>query len=533
MRAAREDPRVAVRILEGESMPAPLLELKSVSKSWPGVRALDKIDFSLERGEVHALVGENGAGKSTMIKILTGAIHADEGQIILDGQSYAGFSIKQAQNLGIGAIYQELNLIPNLSIAENIFFGREFRKHGLVDFARMHAEAGTILARMGFKLDTRARVGSLGTAWEQVVEIAMAVSKNIRILIMDEPTAPLSTDEVTKLFELIRRLKTEGVSIIYISHRLEELYEICDRVTVFRDGTRIETLPIGEAEKGRLISLMVGRPLLNQYPPRIPVPSASPTILEAEGLRSGKLKDVSLKLRRGEILGLAGLVGAGRTEVVRAIYGADRRSGGRVRKNGKEISIASPLDAIRQGIVLLPEERKSQGLFLNLSVNDNMVFPNLRKYRRLAMLNAKSIRQDVLGMIDSLRIKTSSERNRVLFLSGGNQQKVIIARWMLMEADVIIFDEPTRGIDVGAKFEIYTLMNKLKSEGKSLIVISSDMQELIGISDRLYVMCNGRMKGELVGQDIDQERILRLAADFSDETDGPGVSGSMEGVAAR
>jgi ribose transport system ATP-binding protein len=500
-------------------MPVPLLELKSISKSWPGVRALDSVDFSLESGEVHALIGENGAGKSTMIKILTGAIRADSGEIVLDGRSYQGFTIKQAQELGIGAIYQELNLIPNLSIAENVFFGREFAKQGLVDFRRLNTEAGLIIKRMGFDLDPRMTVGRLGTAWQQIVEIAIAISKNTRILIMDEPTAPLSTEEVSKLFQLIRRLKADGVSIIYISHRLEELYEICDRVTVLRDGARIDGFPIREAGKERLISLMVGRPLLNQYPPKLPVPSDSPPVLEVEGLQGGKFRNVSMVLRRGEILGLAGLVGAGRTELVRAIFGADAKTAGVVRKNGRKIEIGSPLDAIRNGIVLLPEERKSQGLFLNLSLSDNMVFPNLAKYGRLAILNAKLIKKDVLGMIASLRIKTSSDRNRVLFLSGGNQQKVIIARWMLMDADVIIFDEPTRGIDVGAKFEIYMLMNKLKSEGRSLIVISSDMQELIGVSDRVYVMCNGRMKGELVGEAIGQERILRLAADFSDGED--------------
>jgi ribose transport system ATP-binding protein len=496
-------------------MAEPLLEIKGLTKAFPGVQALSGVDFTLLPGEVHALVGENGAGKSTLVKIITGAQKPDAGTIRFEGRDLGGLDIATAIALGISVIYQELNLFPNLSVAENIFFGREPRRGAFVDMKRMHADAEGLFDRMGYRLDTRAKVGSFGAAYQQLVEIAIAVSRKAKLLIMDEPTAPLSSDEVGKLFELIRRLKAEGVSVIYISHRLEELDQICDRVTVLRDGQKVAELPLAEVSRERLISLMVGRPLTQQYPAKLPVPKDAPVLLSAEGIRAPRVKGCSFGLRRGEILGIGGLVGAGRTELVRAAFGIDRRQGGRVSLDGRVLRVGDPGRSISEGIVLIPEERKAQGILPNMSVADNMLFPGLRSYRLGPFLNGRRMRKAVGTMVDNLSIKTPTQEQRIVHLSGGNQQKVIIARWMLMDAEILVFDEPTRGIDVGARYEIYQLMNGLKASGKSLIVISSDMQELIGVSDRVLVMCDGLFTGSLSGDEITQENILRLAADFS------------------
>ncbi len=491
-------------------MGLPLLELKSISKSWPGVRALDGIDFSLEVGEVHALIGENGAGKSTMIKILTGAIRADAGEIILDGRSHAGLSIKQAQDLGIGAIYQELNLIPNLSIAENIFFGREFRKRGMVDFRRMNREAGEILSRMGFDLDPRLKVGQIGTAWQQIVEIAIAVSKNTRILIMDEPTAPLSTEEVGKLFQLIRRLKADGVSIIYISHRLEEIKRIGDRVTVLRDGASIATVDPKAVDTKDLIALMVGKSMSTRGE-RVSWPVGG-SHFEVRGLVNRNFPEpIALRVRENEILGITGLVGSSKTELARAIFGIDRCASKELLLGGRRIDIKGPRSAVGLGIGYLPEDRDSCGLCLNMGVKENMTLVSLAKLRTLFFSHARE-RATVQDIVDSIRVMTPGLSQQVKYLSGGNKQKVVLGKWLMADCRLLILDEPTIGIDVGARSEIYELIRTFVRTGdRSVIFISSDMDEIQEISGRILVMSKGRIVADLDPDSTSKEEIMQYS----------------------
>lgn len=493
-----------------------ILVINNVSKSFPGVKALDNINFELNKGEIHALIGENGAGKSTLMKILTGVNKPDQGEISYLGQKYQEFGISQAKKLGISMIYQELYLVPYLSVAENIFFGKEPKKHGFVDYKTMHEKSKIILEKLGVNIDTNKKIKELTIAYQQIVEIAKAISDDAKILIMDEPTAPLSNEEINMLFKLIKRLQTEGVSIIYISHRLEEIFKICDRVTVFRDGKYITTEESINLTKEKLIKLMVGRSISNQYPESANTKSDE-TVLEIENLENEKLSNVSFTLKKGEILGVGGLVGSGRTEILRAIYGADSCKG-KIRKNNKLIKNNHPTDAIRNGIALIPEDRKGQGLLLKLSVNENIVFSVLKRMKKFGMLNKKIMKNNSVEYIKKLNIKTPDENKIVRFLSGGNQQKVIIAKWLLTKADVFLIDEPTRGIDVGAKYEIYSLMNNLKEQGKSIIMVSSEMPELIGMSDRIIVMCDGRVSGCIEQKgDFDkiQECIMDHACNFA------------------
>jgi ribose transport system ATP-binding protein len=460
---------------------------------------------------VHALVGENGAGKSTLMKILTGMNSPDRGSIIIDGVSHASLTIQSAKQLGISMIYQELNNILTLTICENIFLGREIIRGGLLARKAMVAEADRLLREFELDISSTLKMAEVTVAYQQLVEIVKAVSTNARILIMDEPTAPLSIDEVEMLYRLVRKLKQAGVSIIYISHRLEEIFEIADRITVFRDGRYIATHPVAETDEATLIREMVGRELVNYYPPRVEMP-LGPALLEARNLTTAAIRSASFRLRQGEILGIGGLIGSGRTELLRAVFGADHIASGEVLIDSQRVEIKTPRDGIGEGIALIPEDRKQHGLLLKMSVRDNVIFASLRKFVSGFLLSPDRVKRAVDGAITKLGIKTPGPRQLVKLLSGGNQQKVVLAKWIESNAKVFLFDEPTRGIDVGARHEIYELMNTLKEAGKGIIMVSSDMQELIGMSDRILVMKDGRIAGELDQSEITQENIMRLAS---------------------
>jgi ribose transport system ATP-binding protein len=487
-----------------------VLQLDQLTKSYPGVAALKPFGLSFRRGEVHALLGENGAGKSTLIKLVTGAVGADAGRVILDGQDLTGLGPAATLNAGIAAIYQEFSLFPDLTVAENVFFGRQITRRGLVDRPAMESETARILAELGTDVSPRALARDLSVGHQQMVELAKSVSRNARVLIMDEPTAPLTNREVGFLYEVVARLKARGVTIIYISHRLKEIFDLCDRVTVLRDGDLVATLNTAETTEDELVRLMVGRAVANDHPSA--TAKAGEVLFEARGLRSAKVHDVSFSVRAGEILGLAGLVGAGRTETARLIFGADPRSNGEILLEGKLVTIRSPRDAIAAGIGLIPEDRKRQGVLLNQSITFNAVFAALSRVSPGLFADAKAERAATSRMCEQLQIKTPSLGQLAGRLSGGNQQKVVLAKWLLTESRVLIFDEPTRGIDVGAKQEIYALMRRLSDRGAAIIMISSEMPELLGMSDRILVLAQGRIVGELAKHEFDQERVLRLAS---------------------
>ena len=490
-----------------------LVSMTGVSKSFPGVRALHKARLELKAGEVHALMGENGAGKSTLMKILAGVYTADEGEILLDGKPVEIGSPKRAQDLGIGIIHQELNLMPDLTAAQNIFIGREPKKFGglLLDDAKLNADAEKIFAAMHLKLDPATEVSRLTIARQQMVEIAKALSYRSRVLIMDEPTAALNDAEIAELFTIINRLKAEGVGVVYISHKMDEIKRISDRVTIMRDGEYVGTVPGADTPIETIISMMVGRTLSNEAL-TIPNTTDAPVALEVKGLNRGReIRDVSFAVKKGEILGFAGLMGAGRTEVARAIFGADRRESGEVWVHGKRVGIASPKDAVEAGIGYLSEDRKHFGLATGLDVRNNIALASLDRFTGLGgVLDEASMQKEAVGYIGQLSIKTPSDTQEARLLSGGNQQKVVIAKWLLRDCDILIFDEPTRGIDVGAKSEIYKLLNALAAEGKAIIVISSELPEVLRLSHRIAVMCEGRLTGMLPGG-ASQEEIMRLA----------------------
>ncbi|WP_239000951.1 sugar ABC transporter ATP-binding protein [Jiangella asiatica] len=495
-------------------MNAQLVRVDGVSKTFPGVRALSDVSLTLDAGEVHALVGENGAGKSTLMKILAGIHHQDEGTVAIDGRVVEIDSPTAAQDLGISIIHQELSLMPDLTIAENIFIGRERRRgFGLfVDDADLNRRARELFDHLGIALDPRAKVGSLLVAQQQVVEIAKALSFDARIIIMDEPTAALTESETHALFGLIGDLKRHGTGIIYISHRLEELAAVADRITVLRDGACVGTLAARDADLRQVVSMMVGRQLRGQTrPPSLP--GDLPTVLEVRGLSTKSLlKDVSFSLRRGEILGFAGLMGAGRTEVARAICGADRTDGGEIFLSGRRVRVSSPADAARLGIGYLSEDRKRFGLMLDQDVAFNIVASDLRRHVNAAgLVRDDQVRQTARRYVETLSIRTPSIRQRTKHLSGGNQQKVVIAKWLARDCEVLIFDEPTRGIDVGAKEEIYSLLRTLADEGKAIIMISSELPEVLRMADRIAVMCEGRLTAVLDNADADQETIMTHA----------------------
>jgi ribose transport system ATP-binding protein len=488
-----------------------LLEMRQITKVFPGVRALTDVDFTILPGEVHALMGENGAGKSTLMKILSGVYQRDGGDLLFKGRSVRFSTPRQAQDAGIATIYQELNQIPYLSITENIFLGSEInRARAFIDWPRMHEQARQLLAKLRLHLDPRTPVNQLGVGQQQLVEVAKALHYKADLIIMDEPTSALSLREIEDLYTIIRELKTQGVAICYISHHLEEVFQIADRVTVLRDGYHITTLPTAEITLDKLINLMVGRDLSEKFPKEIINPGAE--ILRVEHLSQGeRLRDISFSVRAGEILGIAGLVGAGRTELVRAIFGADEISSGAIYMDGKRVQIRNPRDAIRQGIALLTEDRKQQGLILNQSTRNNITLAVLRKLTRTLFTNPQRERSLAEDYIQRFAIKTPSQDQLAVNLSGGTQQKVVLGKWMATQPRVLIFDEPTRGIDVGAKVEIYKLMNQLAAQGVAIIMVSSELPEVLGMSDRILVLRGGRLTGELQRSTATQEKIMEYA----------------------
>lgn len=487
-----------------------ILSLENVTKKYPGVVALNKVSFDVEEGEVHALIGENGAGKSTLIKTITGAITPDEGSIIYKGKKYAAMTPGLSGELGIEAIYQEFNLADSLSVAENIFMGTKVGSGPFVDFNVLYKKADEVLSAFNVNISSRSEIRDLTVAYKQLVEIAKAVAKDAKLLIMDEPTAPLTDDEVEILFQLIEKLKKNGVTIIYISHRLDELFRVADRLTVMRDGEVIVTKKVDEINKEQLIYYMVGRELKETYPPRNH--SYGDVVLEVKELCGNGVLPVSFSVRQGEILGLAGLVGAGRTELARLIFGAERADGGEIRIEGKKADIRSPKDAVKYGIGYVSEDRKSLGSVLSMSIRWNITLPILERISRFGFINRDKEKTCVEKYKDSLRIKTPSLDQLVGNLSGGNQQKVVLSKWLASEAKVLILDEPTRGIDVGSKHEIYQLINRLSEQGMAIIIISSEMEEIIGMTDRMLVLAEGRTVGELQKSDFSQETILRYAS---------------------
>ena len=489
-----------------------VLEMRDIMKQFPGVLAVDHGQLQLKPGEVHCLLGENGAGKSTLMKILAGAEKPDSGAILLDGEEVHIHSPHHAQQLGISMIYQEFNLSPFLSVAENIFLGREPR-WGLtpfIDWPRMNREARAILERIRVKLDVRTPVNECSVAQQQMIEIAKAISFESKIIVMDEPSATLTDHELDALFTLIRELRAQGMAMIYISHRLEEVFQIGDRVTVMRDGKFVGTHPVAELTRESIIKMMVGRDLTEEFPKEYF--ERGEEVLRVEGLaRRGKFEGISFRLHKGEIIGLTGLVGAGRTEVARAIFGADRLESGTITLHGKPITVKSPQDAIRQGIGLLTEDRKGQGLVLGMTVRENATLANLGALTNWGFVNQGEERRVTRKFIDELRIKTPGIEQIVQNLSGGNQQKVVLAKWLYTESRVLIFDEPTRGIDVGAKVEIYKLMNELVRRGVAVLMISSELPEVLGMCDRILVMHEGRIAGELTQAAATQEAVMELA----------------------
>jgi len=488
-----------------------LLRMEGIDKTFPGVRALNNARFDLLRGEVHALVGENGAGKSTLMKVLTGIYKRDKGTVIYRGREIEITSPEEAQRLGIGIIHQELNLMPHLSVAENIFIGREPMKGPFLDKKKANNDARALLKSLSINIDPTIQVNKLSVARQQMVEIAKALSFDSELLVMDEPSAALTESEIQELFRFIRDLKQKGHGIIYISHRLDELPLISDRVTVMRDGCYVDTVITTEVTKEQIISMMVGRVIYEQPKTRSEVPADANTVLEVKNFIANNVKDVSFTLKKGEILGFAGLMGAGRTETMRVLYGADPKQGGEIVLNGKAVDISSPMDAVNLGLGYLSEDRKAFGLAVGLSIRDNSVMACLERYVTAGFVRGRQIDSITREYVDKLSIKTPGIHRLVRDLSGGNQQKTVIAKWLIRNCDVLIFDEPTRGIDVGAKSEIYHLMNELAKMGKSIIMISSEMPELLRMSDRIVVMCEGRVTGELNIEDASQEKIMALA----------------------
>ncbi len=494
-----------------------VLSLDNITKIFPGVIALDGVSVDFKAGEVHALVGENGAGKSTLIRVITGAIAPEGGTITCFGETFDKMTPERSRGFGIEAIYQEYNLVNALTAAENICLGKKYGK--LVNFKKMNQVAKDIFNRFNIEINPATPVYQLTSARMQIVEIAKAISKDAKILIMDEPTAPLTVAEVGILLDIVRTLKAEGVTIIYISHRLEEIFEICDRVSVFRDGKYITTKDVADTTRPELIKLMVGREMTETYPQRETAPGE--VALEIKHLSGNGVKDISLKVHKGEILGIGGLVGAGRSEIMRVAYGVEKTQAGKIFVNGEQVHIKSPKDALKHGIGFLSEDRKREGVFLAFSIRWNTVISCLRKVSGKICVSKKKEKEVSDTYFKRLRTKAPNDTYLVMNLSGGNQQKVVISKVLAADAEIIIMDEPTRGIDVGAKHEIYELMNELCAEGKAIIMISSDMEELLGMSDRIAVLYEHRYMGEIEKKDFSQELVLHLGSGYPAETFDP------------
>jgi ribose transport system ATP-binding protein len=485
--------------------------MSQITKKYPGVIALDNVDFELEKGEVHVLIGENGAGKSTLMKILSGAEIKNSGKIFLEDKEVSITNPIDAQKLGIVMIYQELNLVPQLSVGENIFLGREpKKKNGLIDWDKLYDESVKYLSKLSSDINPRKKVEALSVAEQQIVEVAKALSYNARIIIMDEPTAALTTKEVVELFKVIKWLKSQGIGIIYISHRMEEIYEVGDRITILRDGKFVHRCKLNEITREEIIHKMVGRELDKEFPKKFF--QKGKEILRVENIsRKGVVDNVSFSLYQGELLGFSGLVGAGRTELARLIFGADKKSSGKIYLEGKEVEINSPADAIKNGIALLTEDRNKQGLILDMSVAQNVTLSNLAGIMKGLFIDRKKEKDVVTEYSNDLNIRTPSIYQITRNLSGGNRQKVVLARWLFTNSKVVIFDEPTRGIDVGAKYEIYNLINNLLEKGIAVIMISSELPELLGMCDKIAVMHRGKIKDILDHKEATQEKIMLLA----------------------
>jgi ribose transport system ATP-binding protein len=488
------------------------LRLVGVTKQFPGVLALDDVSFDLRKGEVHVLVGENGAGKSTLIKIISGAYPKDHGELFIEGRKVEILNPRHARELGVSTVYQEFTLIPYLSVAENIFLGRQPLRGPLVprlDRPRMNREALQLLSRLGIDINPRVSVSRLGVAYKQMVEIAKVLSFKTKICIFDEPTATLTSEETQRLFELIRRFKSEGIGVIYISHRLEEVFQLADRISVMRNGRFVGTKLGDEVSAGELVEMMIGRKI--EDPVRRTGTTVGPEVLRVEGLTGRRFRGIDLSVKAGEVVGLAGLVGSGRTELLRAVFAADRPSAGAVFLHGRQVRLRRPLQAVRSRVALLPEDRKRHGLLMCRSVAENVICASLATVSVAGILNWGKIRERVKSFIQRLSIKTPSQSQLVMYLSGGNQQKVIVARWLSAESDLIMFDEPTRGIDVGAKQEVYQLIDELARSQKAVLVVSSEIHELLRLCDRIYVMREGRMSAEFKNKNLSSDQVLKAA----------------------
>lgn len=490
-----------------------ILEMQNIQKYFAGVHALNAVQFQLKSGEVHALMGENGAGKSTLMKVLCGIHARDEGDIILFGKSVNFANIAESQQAGISIIHQELNMMDHLTVAQNIFIGREPLKNGIfIDDKAMEVAAQKLFEKIGVSIDPTVKLGTLTVGKQQMVEIAKAISRDSKLLVLDEPTATLTQTEVDELFKIMEDLRAKGIGMIYISHRMDEITRISDRVSVMRDGEYIGTLITKDTNKDEIVKMMVGRVIYGDSKTHSNVPPDAPVVLEVKHLNQGRtIKDVSFKLHKGEILGFSGLMGAGRTEVARAIFGADAYESGEVFINGKQAKIKTPHEAVAQGICYLSEDRKRYGCLLIKSVAENSVLSSLEDYISHGFIDDAKILKDAQAMNDVLKTKTPSMEQLIKNLSGGNQQKVIVAKWLIKDSEIFIFDEPTRGIDIGAKSEMYALMEDLASKGKSIIMISSELSEIQRLSDRVVVMCEGRVTATLPIEDVTQEEIMKYA----------------------
>ena len=489
------------------------LKIENITKTFPGVKALDNVDLEVEKGEIHALIGENGAGKSTLIKILTGLHQPDSGKITIEGNEIKENNLRTALENGIIPIYQELNLIQQLDVTENIFMGREIKKNeklGIIDRKHMEKRTQEILDRLNQDISPTAKIQDLGVGKQQMVEIAKALSVNVNLLILDEPTSSLGEDEVNELFKTMEKLKEQGVTMIFISHKLSEAKRIGDRVSVLRDGQHVSTNNIDDVTEEDIVKDMVGRDIDEQFP-KIQI-DRKEEILRVENLkRDDIVNDISFSAYKGEILGIAGLVGAGRTELVRTIIGADKKDSGDIYIDGRKVKIDHPKDALDEGMVLLTEDRKNQGLFLDQTVKFNIVSSSFNKYKKNILLDLEQQAEDAKKYVSNLKIKTPGIQTKAAQLSGGNQQKLVIGKWLNTSADIFIFDEPTRGIDVGAKVEIYNIINELIGQGKSVIMVSSELPEILGISDRILVISEGKLTAEMNAEEATQEKIMSAA----------------------